>query len=62
MGQSFAFHGFTGNIGFAVAPPTIAALLSVIDWRDALLVVGGLGLPVVAAVIGQSHILFDQGR
>ena len=62
MGRSFALHGFSGNIGFALAPPTIAALLSVMDWRSVLLVVGGLGLPVVAAVIAQSHILRDQVR
>jgi MFS family permease len=62
MGRSFALHGFSGNIGFALAPPTIAALLSVMDWRGVLLVVGGLGLPVVAAVIAQSHILRDQVR
>ena len=34
MGRSFALHGFSGNIGFALAPPTIAALLSVMDWRS----------------------------
>jgi MFS transporter, FSR family, fosmidomycin resistance protein len=62
MGRSFALHSFTGNLGFAVAPPTIAALLSVMDWRDVLLVVGSLGLPVVAAVIWQSSILRDQVR
>src|SRR6476659_10253627 len=62
MGRSFALHGFSGNIGFALAPPTIAALLTVMDWRDVLLVVGGLGLPVVAAVIALSHILRDQVR
>jgi MFS family permease len=62
MGRSFALHGFSGNIGFALAPPTIAALLSVMDWRGVLLVVGGLGLPVVAALIAQSHILHDQVR
>ena len=62
MGRSFALHGFSGSIGFALAPPTIAALLSVMDWRGVVLVVGGLGLPVVAAVVAQSHILHDQGR
>ncbi len=51
MGRSFALHG-----------PTITALLSVMDWRGVLLVVGGLGLPVVAALIAQSHILHDQVR
>ena len=56
MGRSFALHGFSGSIGFALAPPTITALLSVMDWRGVLLVVGGLGLPVVAALIAaESH-------
>ena len=62
MGRSFALHSFAGNVGFALAPPTIAALLSVMNWRDVLLVVGGLGVPVVAAVIWQSSILDDQVR
>jgi MFS family permease len=62
MGRSFALHSFSGNVGFALAPPIIAALLSVMDWRGVLLVLGGLGLPVVAAVILQSNILHDQVR
>jgi MFS family permease len=62
MGRSFAFHSFTGNVGFALAPPVIAALLNVMDWRGVLLVVGGLGLPVVGAVILQSRSLHDQAR
>lgn len=62
MGRSFALHSFTGNVGYALAPPTIATLLSVMDWRGVLIVVGGLGLPVVAAVIWQSSILRDQVR
>ena len=62
MGRSFALHSFTGNVGFALAPPIVAALSSVMDWRGVLLVVGGLGLPVVAAVILQSNILHDQIR
>ncbi len=62
MGRSFALHSFAGNVGFALAPPIVAALSSVMDWRGVLLVVGGLGLPVVAAVILQSSILHDQTR
>jgi MFS transporter, FSR family, fosmidomycin resistance protein len=62
IGRSFALHSFTGNAGFALAPPIIVALLSVMNWRDVLLIVGLLGLPVVAAVIWQSNILSDQRR
>jgi MFS family permease len=62
MGRAFALHTFTGNLGFALAPPTIAVLLSVMDWRMALLTVGLLGVPVVAAILLQSRILHDQAK
>ena len=62
MGRAFALHTFTGNLGFALAPPTIALLLTVMDWRGALLTVGLLGVPVVAAILLQSRILRDQPR
>jgi len=45
LGRSFALHSFTGNIGFAAAPPTIALLLNLMDWREVLFLIGGLGLP-----------------
>ncbi len=62
LGRSFAFHTFTGNIGFAVAPPATAALMLLLGWRGALMFVGLLGLPVVLAIIWQSRILIDQAR
>jgi MFS transporter, FSR family, fosmidomycin resistance protein len=62
LGRSFAFHTFTGNIGFAVAPPATAALALLLGWRGALLLVGLVGVPVVLAVIWQSRILIDRGH
>jgi MFS transporter, FSR family, fosmidomycin resistance protein len=64
MGRAFALHTFTGNLGFALAPPAIAFLLEVagFSWRGALLLVGLLGLPVVAAILLQSRILHDQAK
>lgn len=62
MGQAFSFHTFTGNVGFALAPPVIAVLLSLVGWREALLVVGLLGVPVAAAIVWQSAILQDQAH
>lgn len=62
MGRAFALHTFTGNLGFALAPPTIALLLSVMDWRMALLTVGLLGVPVVLAILLQSSVLHDQAK
>ena len=33
MGRAFALHTFTGNLGFALAPPAIALMLAFMDWR-----------------------------
>jgi MFS transporter, FSR family, fosmidomycin resistance protein len=60
LGRSFAFHTFVGNIGFAVAPPATAALSLVLGWRQALLLVGAAGVPVVLAILWQSRMLVDQ--
>ncbi len=62
MGRAFALHTFTGNLGFALAPPVIALLLPLIGWRGALLVVGLLGVPVVLAILWQSRVLQDQAK
>jgi FSR family fosmidomycin resistance protein-like MFS transporter len=62
MGRAFAMHTFTGNLGFALAPPTIALLMTVMGWREALLLVGLLGVPVVGAILLQSRILKDQAK
>jgi predicted MFS family arabinose efflux permease len=61
-GRAFALHTFTGNLGFALAPPVIALLTIWMDWRGALLLVGLLGLPVVGAILWQSRILHDQAK
>jgi len=60
LGRSFAFHTFVGHIGFAAAPPVTAALALGFGWRGALLFIGLLGLPVVAAILWQSRLLTDQ--
>jgi len=62
MGQAFAIHTLTGNVGFALAPPVVALLAGVVGWREALLVLGLLGVPVAAAIQWQSAILREQTR
>ncbi len=62
MGRSFALHTFSGNLGFAAGPPTIALLTGLMGWRSSLLLVGALGVPVVAAILVQSRILNDQAK
>ena len=62
VGRAFALHTFTGNLGFALAPPTVALLLLTMDWRHALLLLGLLGVPVVGAILFQARILSDQPK
>ena len=62
MGRSFAMHTFSGNLGFSAAPPVMALLMVAIGWRGGLMLVGLLGVPVVASILLQSGILNDQVR
>jgi MFS family permease len=62
IGRAFAVHTFTGNLGFAAGPPVVAAMLLVMDWRTALLILGLLGVPVAATILRQSRILQDQAK
>ncbi len=62
MGRSFALHTFSGNLGFAAAPPVMALLVVAIGWRASLILVGLLGIPVVVSIVLQSGILQDQVR
>src|SRR5207244_1271415 len=60
IGRSFSLHTFVGNAGFAAASPVTAALMLLIGWRSALLLVGLAGLPVVLSIVWQSRILVEQ--
>lgn len=62
MGKAFAFHTFNGNVGFALAPPVMAVLMTLLGWRAAAITVGLLGVPTVIAIVLQSRILADQTR
>jgi predicted MFS family arabinose efflux permease len=62
MGRAFALHTFSGNLGFAAAPPLMALLATTIGWRAGLIMVGLLGVPVAISIILQSGILKDQAR
>lgn len=43
-GKSFGVHTFGGYVGFAAAPLVVGALAAALDWRVALLAVGGAGV------------------
>ena len=60
IGRSFSLHTFVGHVGFAAAPPVTAALILLIGWRNTLLLVGLIGVPVVLSIIWQSRILVDH--
>lgn len=62
MGRSFALHTFSGNLGFSAGPPVAALLMAAVGWRETLLIVGLLGVPVVVSILLQSRILVDQAR
>lgn len=62
MGRAFAFHTFTGNLGFAAGPPVIVLLAGLMGWRGAIGLVGLVGVPVVGAILWQSRILADQTK
>jgi len=62
MGNAFALHTFSGNLGFALGPPVMAALMLALGWRESLLLVGLLGVPTVGAILWQSRILGEQTR
>lgn len=60
IGRAFALHTFTGNLGFAAAPPVMAAMLLAMGWRPAILLLGLIGVPVALAILWQSRILGDH--
>jgi predicted MFS family arabinose efflux permease len=62
MGRAFALHTFSGNLGFAAAPPVMALLATTLGWRAGLMIVGLLGVPVAVSIVLQSGILKDQAR
>ena len=62
MGRAFALHTFSGNLGFAAAPPVMALLATTLGWRASLIIVGLLGVPVAVSIVLQSGILKDQVR
>lgn len=62
MGSAFALHTFTGNLGYAAAPPVTTFLMVLFGWRGTLLAMGLVGIPLVLTILWQSRILHDQVR
>jgi MFS family permease len=60
IGRAFALHTFTGNLGFAAAPPVVAGMLYLMDWRPMLAILGALAVPCALAIFWQARILGDH--
>jgi FSR family fosmidomycin resistance protein-like MFS transporter len=62
IGRSFALHSLSGNIGFAVAPAFMIAMMEIVGWRGAVAVSGVVGLIAMASIVLQTRILGDQPK
>ena len=51
MGRAFSFHTAAGTLGYAVGPVTMVFLMSMTDWRTALVIcaAGGAGIGLLVA-------------
>jgi len=61
VGRAFAFHTFGGSMGFALAPILMVALATTVDWRFALLSVGGVGIVLALFIFAFSGVFGEGG-
>lgn len=59
MGRAFSIHTFAGYLGAAVAPVTMLALMTLTDWRTALVICGACGSVTAALILLNSEVLHD---
>ena len=57
MGRAFSIHTFAGLLGNAVAPITMIFLISITDWRNALILCGLAGGVVAMVIMANSGAL-----
>lgn len=62
LGRAFAFHSFSGYLGFASAPLFMTLLTEYLDWRAAFLLAGALGLFSGLVVLLSGNLLNDDMR
>lgn len=62
IGRGFGIHGFGGFFGYATTPFCIFALGTLLGWQTAMLIIGTLGMGVLAIMIASLHDLRDSGR
>ncbi len=57
LGRAFSIHSFLGNVGSAISPAVMVAATAFWGWRAAFLLVGGVGMAMALALIGQGSVL-----
>ena len=60
IGRGLSVHGFGGYVGYAATPITVFTLGSLVGWREAMLMIGIVGLVVVGILWAQRHDLRDS--
>ncbi len=59
MGRAFSIHTFAGQLGNAVAPVTMIFLMTLTDWRSALIACGLAGGAVALVILFNSEVIRD---
>lgn len=62
IGRGFGIHGFGGFIGYATTPFCVFALGKLLGWQTTMLIIGALGLCVLAVMIAARGDLRDSGK
>jgi predicted MFS family arabinose efflux permease len=61
IGRAFSVHQFAGYLGWMLAPPIMLALVAFMNWREAIIAIGLLGLAFTAAIIPERGALTNEG-
>ena len=62
MGRAFGIHLFSGNFGWALTPGIMVGLTALWGWRNALVIIGLVGIAFALFVWSQSRLLDDDIR
>jgi MFS family permease len=62
LGRAYSVHSISGSMGWILAPVVVAALTAALDWRGALVLLGGAGLVVTAFLASQRDVITDHRR
>jgi len=60
LGHAYSTHGIFGNLGYAIAPIASFGLASLFGWREALALMGLVGIVVIGVLVTQRGYLTSQ--